>query len=357
MIPRTFTISGLVNLLIILTSTLFTLFVLEFATRLYEAETLLLLKDYRGNVRDLHQEGLPAQYDASLGWIPRIGYSGTSNKWGTQVTILANGVRSNGHSDSPPQTPAILVVGDSFTFGDEVSDNETWPAILEELLGKRVINGGVFAYGTDQSFLRLKSLLPIYSPDTVIFSLIPDDLERAEYSMALGARKPYFEVQNNSLKLTSTLTGTVEHEQESLAHKIFGYSFLVHKIMMKINPGWWLTGRKWNEHHTGNSGEEITCLLFQQLGNIAHENQVSSIYVLIQDHKWLGMNKKANAQADNIVDCIDRDVIKLIDIRNDLSHIKDEAPDHFDSLFRSAHMSYSGNYFVARKIVDVMHGN
>jgi hypothetical protein len=49
---------------------------------------------------------------------------------------------------------AVLVVGDSFTFGDQVSDDETWPACLEATLHRGVDNGGVFGYGAAQALRR-----------------------------------------------------------------------------------------------------------------------------------------------------------------------------------------------------------
>ena len=54
-----------------------------------------------------------------------------------KVTIRKDGFRSNG-SEPPPLLADVLVVGDSFTFGDNVSDNETWPACLERKLGQGV---------------------------------------------------------------------------------------------------------------------------------------------------------------------------------------------------------------------------
>ena len=52
----------------------------------------------------------------------------------------------------------ILAVGDSFTFGDEVNDGQTWPAQLQLLTGRRVLNGGVSGYGFDQIVLRAEQL-------------------------------------------------------------------------------------------------------------------------------------------------------------------------------------------------------
>ena len=66
----------------------------------------------------------------------------------------------------------ILAVGDSFTFGDRVSDHETWPAQLERLTGRQVLNAGVFGYGVDQAYLRAVALLETYDTDLVVLALI-----------------------------------------------------------------------------------------------------------------------------------------------------------------------------------------
>ena len=77
------------------------------------------------------------RFDELLGYVPREGFSGVINAPGWvngKVTIRSDGFRSNG--PEPPLLAAnVLVVGDSFTFGDQVSDNETWPACLERKLG------------------------------------------------------------------------------------------------------------------------------------------------------------------------------------------------------------------------------
>jgi hypothetical protein len=93
------------------------------------------------------------------------------------VTIR-NGVRSNGDA-APPAVGAILALGDSFVFGDQVSDHETWPAILERLSGHRVVNGGVSGYGTAQALLHGTQLLSTAPYSLVILSILVDaDLVR-----------------------------------------------------------------------------------------------------------------------------------------------------------------------------------
>ena len=114
---------------------------------------LLTLTNFIYDRISLLRSGYPGQFDAELGYIPQPGYSGIANVWGTHVTIDEQGIRSNGQQ--PPDiggAPSILALGDSFVFGDQVSNAESWPAQLEAKLRRRVINAGVFGYGLDQSF-------------------------------------------------------------------------------------------------------------------------------------------------------------------------------------------------------------
>ncbi len=49
-----------------------------------------------------------------------------------------------------------MVLADSFTFGDEVSDDETYSSYLQQALpGAENINLGVHGYGHDQMLILL----------------------------------------------------------------------------------------------------------------------------------------------------------------------------------------------------------
>ncbi len=103
---------------------------------------------------------------------------------------------------SPPDgKPRILVVGDSFTFGDEVRDEEAYPHVLGALVPEaEVVNFGVHGYGHDQMLLMLREQSLDYQPDLVVLGFVRDDMERNLLDFRDYA-KPRFEVTGDRLSL------------------------------------------------------------------------------------------------------------------------------------------------------------
>lgn len=120
-------------------------------------------------------------YDERLGWT----YRPHAVRQNGEFTINGAGIRARREfsPQPPPDRLRIALFGDSFTAGDDVSDDEVWGARLELLLraaGIRaeVLNFGVGAYGMDQAFLRWLHQGKKFEPDIVIFGLQPDNLKR-----------------------------------------------------------------------------------------------------------------------------------------------------------------------------------
>ena len=77
------------------------------------------------------------------------------------------------------QETEIVIVGDSFTNGDEVSDSETYPARLSEQLGVSVANHGVGGYGPTQSLLNLQQNISRYPrAKVVVLGIMYENLYR-----------------------------------------------------------------------------------------------------------------------------------------------------------------------------------
>ncbi len=137
-------------------------------------------------------------YDPLLGFVPQPGSRARPEaRW--HVNIDAQGLRENG-GPRPAGLP-ILAVGDSYTFGEEMEDDQTWPAFLERELHAPVLNAGVSAYGLDQIVLRAERLLAARRVRAMLVSFIPDDVLRCQCSVFGGRPKPYFDVQDGRLAL------------------------------------------------------------------------------------------------------------------------------------------------------------
>ena len=72
----------------------------------------------------------------------------------------------------------VACLGDSHTFGEGVSESETWPAQLRLLLGDRaeVINAGVNAYDTLQEVLWYERFVEPFDPDLVVLAYFVNDV-------------------------------------------------------------------------------------------------------------------------------------------------------------------------------------
>jgi hypothetical protein len=95
----------------------------------------------------------PSLYDVDIGWVPRPDYEWKMHKIGPQ------GIRGTKVYPESPVDPdkRILCIGDSFTFGYEVEDDQTYPHHAEQLLpGTEWINLGICGGGLTQSYLHYK---------------------------------------------------------------------------------------------------------------------------------------------------------------------------------------------------------
>jgi lysophospholipase L1-like esterase len=95
----------------------------------------------------------------------------------------AHGLRDRDRPVKAPGTTRVLVMGDSYTWGYAVAEEEAYPQAAERLLQARgrpdieVVNGGIPDYNTRQERQLLEQLLPIYRPDAVFLGYVVNDAE------------------------------------------------------------------------------------------------------------------------------------------------------------------------------------
>ncbi len=303
---------------------------------------------------DPGQEKHRAEYHPVLGWVPN---PGVRIKRGKKFSVNNDNIRTGDTDIDKPfrNHEIILTTGDSYTFGDEVSDHETWPAYLDQRTTYTVMNGGVFAYGLDQIVLRSEQLILKHKPKILILSFIADDIYRCGLSVRRKP-KPYFTIENQQLKLNNNPVPLTDHTGElremDFFRRIFGYSYFTDFIMRRINAGYWLNHRIAIPYSGGfkklnHDVIDISCRLLKRIQDFTIETN-TELVILIQYDKHL---KKSKVSIDDIINCARENGLNVLDLYNVL-----ESHEQFKSLY-SNHMTPKGNNLVAQEVYKFLKEN
>ncbi len=97
-----------------------------------------------------------AQYDELLFYRLRPGTCVFKNtEFDTTVQVNGLGLRDD---EISLQSPKVIFLGDSYTMGWGVQQNETFPQVFERITGLRTLNGGISSYGTVREMRLLKKI-------------------------------------------------------------------------------------------------------------------------------------------------------------------------------------------------------
>lgn len=286
-----------------------------------------------------------AMPDPRLGFIGRPGYRSGDGA----LTYDAHGQRPTPALDGVALAePPVLVVGDSFAHGDEVRDGETWPARLQPLIGRRVINAAMSGYGIDQMVLRAEIVAREVKPAAIILSFIADDVRRMEMKRVWGAEKPYVEEINGQLVERNVPVPPSPDPRSTLDiwHRLFGWSVLLDTV---LRPWGWQY--EWAIDHVRalprGAGERLACPLFKRLAAIGVPVLVVVEYDPFhwQDDGWRPMTQKTD---DAVLACASAAGLATLD----LFEAVDEGvrKQGLWTIYRRAHPSPIGTELAARRI-------
>ena len=150
--------------------------------------------------------------DSFFYWDEVLGFSYTpSSKWrfshpeyNVEYTINKEGFRDRKKHPvpKPDSTLRVLLVGDSFTFGQAVPYNQIWPVLVERHLKKKgydqidLVKAGIQGMDTRSEFLLIQRLLKKYDCDVVVVGFLINDL----YTNSLYGIDDLGEISNGASK-------------------------------------------------------------------------------------------------------------------------------------------------------------
>lgn len=322
------------------------LLVAEVAIRIVRAPTHF--GSFRELRLDMMKRNYPAERDPRLGYAPRPGFASHDNHWGTQVSIDDDGLRRNGEGAAPPGERCVVAVGDSFTFGDQVDDAESWPAHLEVALQRPVKNGGVFGYSLAQAVLRAELLLEAFPVEALVVSFVPDDLTRCEYSRRY-VPLPWFDLVGDGLVLQPVPPGADDGDTGIRAWKdALGHSALVDAVLANTFRAWWYENDKQRVvPHLVGKGGEIGKRLVDRIAAVCRGRGVRLLVVLQGDTADpAGVDVIRHAQARGV---------EALDLASMFLAAEAAAPGLHAKYFQG-HMTDDGNAWVAAQIATVLRG-
>lgn len=143
-------------------------------------------------------------YDAQLGWKLKPYWSGKHHHYDYDVSYNINREGFRG-TDAPAADSFYSIVGDSFSFGLGVNDDETFAALLNR--GSNSFrNFSVPGYSTDQQLLLIDKLNHEISNKVLLMVYLGNDIfdNKRAYPLQAEHGKPYFKLDDNKLSLENT---------------------------------------------------------------------------------------------------------------------------------------------------------
>ena len=339
---------SVINLALLISSAIFTLFVGEIVMRLMSWSPM-----YVSPERDRFWK-----YDPLLGWTHQPGQEGIfeTPQFRTALRVNEKGLRDHEHSyERANDIRRILVIGDSFAWGYGVEESERFSELLETSLGVEVINAGVSGYSTDQELLWLRDEGVKYDVDLVILVFTGNDIgDNYRQLVHTIYYKPRFEREEGQLILKGypvpragpqAKTIYFLSQRSALAYFLVQSYFNAHSVYgnFKVKAG----GAD-SSGSVPNSAREpfaVTIALLEEMRKIAKSKEAAFL-IVATDGWW---NNPSGESYTEFIDTLKATGFLVLDV---------EAMTGFDPeemhIPNDGHWSRVGHEFVAKEITNLI---
>lgn len=327
------------------------------------------------NYYDTTKVGRYRAYDATLGW--DIGYNGQEPPlyFSNKVGLRCSESDFQSKNDTLLRHYDLICIGDSFTHGDAVSFEETWPSIIGSLRSKNVLNLGVGGYGIDQATLKLQKFFALgITGDTVLLGLISGDLERSLstiYNFYNGGlkTKPKFkfttsgvEILNQPCAVNEKLIFEYKNYKSSdifanvpgFSPNVFEKSFLDNMYIYRIVRS--TVHQRQNSHEpvyrTDDERLKYCINIIKYLKNLCERNDSHLIVLLLGNNNTFGDRKYYNNPWSLIESKLSAEEIDYFNAANHQYEKYTEGKHLIIHPEEGVHYSAQGNEILARLLIE-----
>ncbi len=303
------------------------------------------------DLRSDESERPQLRYDHELGWDLQPGASGLLA--GRPISISTEGMRYHASGVKAGAGPTILALGDSYTEGFAVGDDETWPAHLERHTGRRVLAGGVRDYGLDQMILKAERLVPALKPGVVVLAFIASDIDRTGRAARNRRYKPYFVAAGDGLELRNVPVPTEQVPgPDTLARRVLGHSYLLHRTMGRLGAHELWHG---DSVYTGQDSDLISCRLMNRFAALVQRENVQALVVgfpRYEDWAWPANGINQHRRVAAVLDCANKAGLRTLNTRDPFE--KEGVAHDLEAFFVDWHFSDRANALAARLIAPAL---
>jgi hypothetical protein len=207
-------------------------------------------------------------------------------------------------------------VGDSFTFGDQVKNSDTWSTCIAQQTRLDVWNGGVFGYGAAQAILRAERDVAIHEPfDIIIWSITVDsNFDRDQLSVRSSFSKPYIAtVEGETMAVPP---GNFDSSTDFMW--LLGYSVIRQRHLLPIRQeegDFFYNGRY---KVRGEHAAEIKNIIDFSMQRFAGINGTKTKSILLQDDPWIFSERDLDRtnEDESLLQNIEKNIISKLLIRS-----------------------------------------